>query len=138
MKQLVEIFEEYEKLDSKTDRIEFLRAKVREFPAVRELMRYTYSPKIKMRWEACCKHRDQRFERGLGYKSIHKYHRLFEHFAEGSETPEKRALAILEGLLQDLQWEDREIVKTGLFEKKLPFKNMTTKTVQEAFPELFK
>lgn len=136
--QVVDVFEIYDKFKTQEERIVYLKKKMIEFPSIRVLMQYAYDDRIKIRFDVCPKHRREKFQRGLGYKSFHKWFKLLEHFTVQSKIPEKRAKAVLEGLLGDLQYEDADIVEAALFKRKLPYKNLSKKFVKENFPELFK
>ena len=136
--QAIDIFETYNSLKTVEERVSYLKQMCSKYESIKKLLKYAYDDRIKLKMKTPPKHRKENFDRGLGYKSIHKYHRLFEHFLISSTISEKRSLEILENLLSDLQWEDAELVKQALFARKLPYKNLTKKFVKEHFPEIFK
>jgi hypothetical protein len=138
MKNLYEVFDEFEKASSKQDKINVLRNN--SSYALREVLRGTYHPNIEFTITNIPYYKPSDAPPGLGYSSIHQ--ELSRAYIFESNNPkvspnlsDKRKEQILIQILECLEEKEAQIYMNMLL-KKQRVKGLTSNMVKEAFPDL--
>lgn len=138
MKNLYEVFEEFENAPNREAKIDILRSN--KSYALECVLRGAFHPNIKYVFEEIPAYRSSDAPAGLGYSSIHQeldrvY--LFEQnnprVAPNLTLDRKKYLLIQ--MLEAMEAKEAAIY-SGMLMKRLPVKGLTYKLVKEAFPEL--
>lgn len=139
MKNLYEVFDEFENAPSKQDKINILRNNASY--ALREVLRGTYHPNIKFVFEQVPLYKPSDAPVGLGYTSIHQ--ELGRAYLFEKDNPrtdknlsQKRREQILIQILEALEKREAEIFMNMLL-KKQKVKGLDAKVAHEAFPDLW-
>lgn len=138
MKNLYEVFDEFQKAPNRDAKIEVLRNN--KSYALECVLRGTFHPDIKYVFDKLPKFNDSLSPPGMGYTGIHQeldraY--LFEvnnPRVSANLTLEKKEHLLIQ-MLESMEQREAEIY-AGMLMKKLPVKGLTYKLVQEAFPGL--
>lgn len=138
-KLLCEIFDEFEKRDSREDKIAVLR--FNQTFALRNLLRGTYDPNVKFVFEKVPYYNPSNDPEGMGYTSIHQEISRAYIFEEGNprvspNLPFERKEKILIQILEALDKREAEIFMNMLL-KKQKVKGLDAELVKEAFPDLW-
>jgi hypothetical protein len=138
MKNLYEVFEEFEKAPNREERINVL--KNNRTYALECVLRGTFTPSIRYVFDEIPNYKKSDAPAGLGYSSIHQ--ELGRVYLFEKNNPRvaptltlERKKVILAQMLESME-EKEAAVFAGMFMKKLPVKGLTYKLVQEAFPGL--
>lgn len=138
MKNLYEVFDEFEKAPTKQDKINVLRSN--SSYALREVLRGTYNPNIEFTITNVPYYKPSDAPPGLGYSSIHQ--ELSRAYIFESNNPkvspnlsDKRKEQILIQILECLEEREAQIYMNMLL-KKQRVKGLTSNMVKEAFPDL--
>lgn len=139
MKNIYEIFDEYEKAATKQERIEVLR-KNGNF-ALRSVLKGTYDPKLQFVIDKVPLYKPSDSPPGLAYTSIHQeLGRIYLFVKDDPRVAptlsEKRKEQILIQILEALEKREAEVFMNMLL-KKQKVKNLNVDIVREAFPDLF-
>lgn len=139
MKNIYEIFDEYEKAATKEERVGVLR-KNGNF-ALRSVLKGTYDPNLQFVINKVPLYKPSDAPPGLGYTSIHQELGRIYLFVKddprvASTLSEKRKEQILIQILEALEKREAEVFM-NMFLKKQKVKNLNADIVREAFPDLF-
>ena len=139
MKNIYEIFEEYEKVSTKEERIAVLRRN-QNF-ALKSVLKGTYDPNVNFTINKVPLYKPSDAPIGLGYTTIHTeldrtY--LFEvnHPRTATNLSDKRKEQILIQMLEAMEKREAEVIMNMLL-KKQKVKGLNAEIVKEAFPDLF-
>lgn len=138
MKNLYEVFDEFEKAPNKETKISVLRNN--KSYALECVLRGTFHPNIRYVIDEIPKYRSSEAPPGLGYTGIHQELDRVYLFEQNNPrvAPNltiERKKTILAQMLESM--EKREaVIFSGMLTKKLPVKGLTYKLVAEAFPGL--
>lgn len=138
MKNLYEVFDEFEKAPTKQDKINVLRSN--SSYALREVLRGTYNPNIEFTITNVPYYKPSDAPPGLGYSSIHQELSRAYIFEKNnpkvsSNLSDKRKEQILIQILECLEEREAQIYMNMLL-KKQRVKGLTSNMVKEAFPDL--
>lgn len=138
-KNIHEVFEEFEKAKTKTEKIEIL--KHNSSYALRNVLHHTYDPKVEFIFEEMPKYRASDAPIGMGYSTIHQeLDRVYLYEKNNSRVSpnltEDRKKQLLIQTLECLEEKEAKIFANMLL-KKQEVKGMNASIVKAAFPELF-
>lgn len=138
-KLLCEIFEEFEKRESREDKIAVLRFNTTW--ALKNVLKGTYDPNIKFVIEKVPYYKPTEDPHGMGYTSIHKeIDRAYIFEENNPKVSPNLTLArkeqLLIQILEALDKREAEIFMNMLL-KKQKVKGLNAGIVKEAFPDLF-
>jgi hypothetical protein len=139
MKNIYEVFEEFEKADTKDAKVGVLQKN--SSWALRNVLKGTFDPDIKFNVEKVPHYRPGDSPPGMSYTSLHKELDRVYLFQEGNpKAPagltEQRREQILIQILEALEQKEAQVFMNMLLKKqKVP--GLTAKIVKEAFPDLF-
>lgn len=138
MKNLYEVFDEFEKAPNREAKIGVLR-KNKSY-ALECVLRGTFHPHIKYVFDKIPNYRDSLSPPGMGYTHIHReLDRVYLYEQNNPKVaPEltlQRKELLLAQTLEAMEKKEAEIF-AGMLMKRLPVKGLTYKLVQEAFPGL--
>lgn len=138
MKNLYEVFDEFEKAPDRQAKINVLRNN--KSYAMECVLRGTFHPQIKYVFDEIPAYKDSLTPPGMGYTSIHQeLDRVYLYEQNNPRTSPNLTLERKKYLLvQALEaMEKRESdIYAGMLMKRLPVKGLTYKLVAEAFPGL--
>lgn len=136
-KEVFEIFEDFSKLKTRKEKINFLQEQGKKVPAVKDVIRGTFDDRLKFVLpEGKPPYNPNRPESVPS--SLLKLHREFGDFVEGARSSRLGQLRVetkFIQLLESVHAEDALIV-LAMKDKKSPVKGLTKKLVEEAFPTL--
>ena len=138
MKNLYEVFDEFEKAPNRQDKIDILRNN--KSYALECVLRGTFHPNIKYVFDEIPDYTKSDSPPGLSYSSIHQELDRVYLFEVGNSrvspdlSLERRGI-ILSQMLEVLE-EKEAAIFAGMLMKRLPVKGLTYKLVAEAFPDL--
>ena len=138
MKNLYEVFGEFENAPSRQEKIDILRNN--KSYALECVLRGTFHPNIRYVIDEIPNYRKSDAPAGLGYTSIHqelsRAYLLEENNPRtSSDLTLNRKKVILAQMLESME-EKEAAVFAGMIMKRLPVKGLTYKLTQEAFPGL--
>lgn len=138
MKNVYEIFEEFEKAPNRESKITVLRNN--DGWALRNILKGTFDPNIKFIFEQPIQYKHSDSPPGMSYSSIHKeLDRVYLFEVNNPKTSPnltlKRKEQILIQILEVLEAKESEIFMNMLL-KKQKVKGLTPAIVKEAFPDL--
>lgn len=139
MKNIYEIFDEYEKAATKEERVQVLRRNGNY--ALRSILKGTYDPNLQFAIDKIPYYKPSDAPPGLGYTSIHQELGRIYLFVKGDPRVAptltlKRKEQILTQILEALEKREAEVFMNMLL-KKQKVKNLDADIVREAFPDLF-
>jgi hypothetical protein len=139
MKNIYEIFDEFEKATNKNDRLNILRYNSNY--ALKSILKGTFDPNIKFVINKVPMYKPSDSPPGLGYTSIHQELGRVYLFEENNPKASpnlspKRREHILIQILEALEKREAEVFMNMLL-KKQKVKNLNAEIVKEAFPDLF-
>ena len=139
MKNIYEIFDEYEKASTKEERLQVLKRNGNY--ALRSVLKGTYDPNIQFNIEKVPLYKPSDAPPGLGYTSIHQeLGRIYLFTTNDPRTSInltlKRKEQLLIQILEALEKREAEVFMNMLL-KKQKVKNLNASIVKEAFPDLF-
>jgi hypothetical protein len=139
MKNLYEVFDEFEEAKSKKERMEVIRKNLSS--TLTKVLELTYHPQIE--WKV--KELPDNYKiptdmlPGLTYDSLNAQLRRLYMFRVGDPTSEslsdKRREELLLQILESIEPREAEVI-LGIFQKDLGVKGLDYKFVKEAFPNL--
>lgn len=136
-KEVFEIFEDFTKLKTRKEKIDFLQYQGSQVPAVKDVIRGCFDARLKFVLpEGKPPYNPNRPESVPS--TLRKLHRDFGDFVEGARSKELGQLRVemkFIQLLESIHAEDALIV-LDMKDKKSPVKGLTKKLVEEAFPNL--
>lgn len=138
MKNIYEIFEEFEKAETRQQKIEVLRKNDRM--TLRNVLQGAFHPAIKYNIKKAPEYKRSDSPPGLAYANLDTEFRRVYLFVEGSKkadpnlTPERREHLLIQ-LLETLEAKEAEVFMNMIM-KNLKVKGLTQKIVEEAFPGL--
>lgn len=139
MKNIYEIFDEYENAATKEERIEVLKKNGNY--ALKSVLKGTYDPTLQFVIDRVPLYKPSDAPPGLGYTSIHQ--ELGRVYLFQKDNPrvaptltQKRKEQILAQILEALEKREAEVFMNMLL-KKQTVKNLNADIVREAFPDLF-
>ena len=136
-KEVFEIFEDFTKLKTRKEKIDFLQYQGRAVPAVKDVVRGIFDERLKFCLpEGKPPYNPNRPESVPS--TLRKLHREFGDFVEGARSSKLGQLRVetkFIQLLESIHAEDALIV-ISMKDKKSPVKGLTKKLVEEAFPTL--
>lgn len=139
MKNIYEIFDEYENATTKEERIQVLKKNGNY--ALRSVLKGTYDPHLQFVIDKVPLYKPSDAPPGLGYTSIHQ--ELGRIYLFTKDDPrvaptltEKRKEQILIQILEALEKREAEVFMNMIL-KKQKVKNLNAEIVSEAFPGLF-
>jgi len=138
MKNLYEVFAEFEKAPKREEKIDILRNN--KSYALECVLRGAFHPNIRYVIDEIPNYRKSDAPAGLGYTSIHqelsRAYLLEENNPRtSSDLTLNRKKVILAQMLESME-EKEAAVFAGMIMKRLPVKGLTYKLTQEAFPGL--
>ncbi len=131
---LSEILKTASELETKQERIEYLRRN--DSPALRALLKYTYDEKVKFllpEGEPPYKPNTLPDQEGILYSELRRLY-LFIEGGNPNLKPSRREYLFVQ-LLETVDQNDAKLL-LGVKDKKIPYKNITKKFVQEIYPGL--
>jgi len=138
MKNIYEIFDEYEKATTKQERINVLRQNSNY--ALKSVLKGTYNPNVQFVIDRIPLYKPSDAPPGLGYTSIHQ--ELGRAYLFEANNPrvapslsQKRKEQLLIQILESLEKREAEVFMNMLL-KKQKVKNLNAEIVKEAFPDL--
>jgi len=138
MKNIYEIFDEYEKAATKQERINVLRQNSNY--ALKSVLKGTYNPNVQFVIDRIPLYKPSDAPPGLGYTSIHQ--ELGRAYLFEANNPrvapslsQKRKEQLLIQILESLEKREAEVFMNMLL-KKQKVKNLNAEIVKEAFPDL--
>ena len=139
MKNIYEIFDEFEKASTKEERIFVLR-KNNNY-ALKSVLKGTYDPNLEFVIDKVPLYKPSDAPPGLGYTSIHQELGRTYLFVKGDPRvaptlTHKRKEHILIQILETLEKREAEVFMNMLL-KNQKVKNLNNEIVKEAFPDLF-
>lgn len=136
-KEVFEIFEDFTKLKTRKEKIDFLQYQGNAVPAVKDVVRGIFDERLKFCLpEGKPPYNPNRPESVPS--TLRKLHRDFGDFVEGVRSSQLGQLRVemkFIQLLESIHAEDALIV-LAMKDKKSPVKGLTKKLVEEAFPTL--
>ena len=136
-KEVFEIFEDFTKLKTRKEKIDFLQYQGSQVPAVKDVIRGCFDARLKFVLpEGKPPYNPNRPESVPS--TLRKLHRDFGDFVEGARSSQLGQLRVemkFIQLLESIHAEDALIV-ISMKDKKSPVKGLTKKLVEEAFPTL--
>ena len=136
-KYVYEIFQDFEKLKKKADKITFLQEQGKSVPAIKDICRGIYDPRLKFVLpEGKPPYKPNRPESVPS--NLRRLHKQFGDFVEGARSagiPKFKIETRFIQLLESIHAEDAEIV-IDMVNKKTSVKGLTKKIVQEAYPNM--
>jgi hypothetical protein len=138
MKNISEIFDEFEKAETKQEKITILRNNSNY--ALRNVLQGTYNSNIQFVFDRIPDYKASDAPPGLGYSSIHQELGRVYLFEKNSpkvspQLTEDRKRQLLIQILESLEAREAEIYANMIL-KKQKVKGLDKKIVQEAFPDL--
>jgi uncharacterized protein YpiB (UPF0302 family) len=139
MKNIYEIFDEFEKASTKEERILVLRKN--DNYALKSVLKGTYDPNLEFVIDKVPFYKPSDAPPGLGYTSIHQELGRSYLFVKGDTRvaptlTQNRKQHILVQILEALEKREAEVFMNMLL-KKQKVKNLNNEIVKEAFPDLF-
>jgi hypothetical protein len=139
MKNIYEVFEEYEKASTKEERVAVLRRN--ENFALKSVLKGTYDPNVKFTIDRVPLYKPSDAPIGLGYTNIHtELDRVYLFEVNNPRTStnlsDKRKEQILIQMLEAMEKREAEVFMNMLL-KKQKVKELNAEVVKEAFPNLF-
>jgi hypothetical protein len=139
MKNIYEVFEEYEKASTKEERVAVLRRN--ENFALKSVLKGTYDPNVKFTIDRVPLYKPSDAPIGLGYTNIHtELDRVYLFEVNNPRTStnlsDKRKEHILIQMLEAMEKREAEVFMNMLL-KKQKVKELNAEVVKEAFPNLF-
>lgn len=138
MKQIYEVFEEFEKAKGKQERIEVLRKN--DSSALRSVLNYTFNPNVQFVFEKVPYYKPEQVPPGMGYSSIHSELNRLYLFEKNSprvaqNLSQERKEQILIQMLEALEAKEA-VVFMNMILKNLKIKGLNADIVKEAFPDI--
>ncbi len=138
LKNIYEVFAEFEKAKTKEEKVYILRKNVTY--ALREVLRGSFNPNIRFFINEAPQYKPSDAPIGLGYSSIHQeLGRAYLFELNNPKVPptltENRKKQILIQILETLEAKESEIFVNMLL-KKQEVKGLTPAIVKEAFPDI--
>jgi hypothetical protein len=131
---LSEILRNASELDKKQDRIDYLRQN--DSAALRALLKYAYDDKVKFllpEGDPPYKPNTLPDQEGILYSELRRLY-LFIEGGNPNLKPFRREYLFVQ-LLETVDQHDAKLL-IGVKDKKIPYKNLTKKFIQEAYPGL--
>ena len=138
MKNVYEIFDEFESCKTKEEKINVLR--MNSYWALRSVLKGTFDPNVKFIFEQAPEYKKSDSPPGMSYSSLHKELDRVYLFEVNSPNVDpklthKRKEQILIQILEVLEAKESDVFMNMLL-KKQKVKGLTYAIVKEAFPDL--
>ena len=138
MKNVYEIFDEFESCKTKEEKIHVLR--MNSYWALRSVLKGTFDPNVKFIFEQAPEYKKSDSPPGMSYSSLHKELDRVYLFEVNSPNVDpnlthKRKEQILIQILEVLEAKEADVFMNMLL-KKQKVKGLTYAIVKEAFPDL--
>lgn len=136
-KEVFEIFEDFTKLKTRKEKIDFLQYQGKAVPAVKDVIRGCFDDRLKFVLPKGKPPYNPNRPESVP-STLRRLHRNFGDFVEGARSKELGQLRVemkFIQLLESIHAEDALIV-LDMKDKKSPVKGLTKKLVEEAFPNL--
>jgi hypothetical protein len=138
MKNVYEIFQEFENAATKNDKVEVLRRNGNY--ALRSVLQGTFDPNIEFVVERVPYYKPSDSPPGLGYTSIHQeLSRIYLFIKNHPKSPaglsEERREQLLVQMLEAMEKREAEVFMNMIL-KKQKVKGLNSSIVKEAFPDL--
>lgn len=138
MKNVYEIFDEFESCKTKEEKIHVLR--MNSYWALRSVLKGTFDPNVKFIFEQAPEYKKSDSPAGMSYSSLHKELDRVYLFEVNSPNVDpnlthKRKEQILIQILEVLEAKEADVFMNMLL-KKQKVKGLTYAIVKEAFPDL--
>lgn len=138
MKNIYEIFDEFEKKTKKNEKIEIL--KQNQNYALKNVLRGNFDPNVQFIFDKPVEYKPSDAPAGLGYTSIHQELGRVYLFEKNNPRTDRnltleRKKQILTQILESLESREAEVFQAMVL-KKLKVKGLTYDIVKEAFPDL--
>jgi hypothetical protein len=138
MKNVYEIFQEFENAATKNDKVEVLRRNGNY--ALRSVLQGTFDPKIEFVVERVPYYKPSDSPPGLGYTSIHQeLSRIYLFIKNHPKAPagltDQRREQLLIQMLEAMEKKEAEVFMNMIM-KKQKVKGLNSSIVKEAFPDL--
>lgn len=133
-----EVFEQVAKLKTKAEKIKYLQQN--NLPAVKDVLRVNFDYDIvSLLPEGKPPFKVENTPRGMSPSSLHRGHKRFKYFFKGpfSGMQQSKRESLFIGLLESIHESEAEMLCLAK-DKKMKYKGLTSKVVQEAFPGLLK
>ena len=138
MKNVYEVFEEFEKAESRKDKIAILHKNKRQ--TLLNVLQGAFHPKINYVIKERVEFKPSDSPPGMGYANLDTEFRRVYLFVEGAKSVdpnlsmERRKLLLIQ-ILESLEAKEAEVFMNMIL-KNLKVKGLTAKIVEEAFPGL--
>jgi len=135
--EVFEIFERFSQLKTRKEKIEYLREQGNEVPAVKDVVRGAFDDRLEFILpEGKPPYTPNRPESVPS--SLRQKHREFGNFVKGARSSAMRQYQIENQFIQMLEaiHPDDALIVLNMVAKKAPYKGLTKKIVEEAFPKL--
>ena len=135
-----EIFEKAASLKTKKEKIAYLR-EMKQYPAFMDILRINFDNDVVcLLPDGETPYRKDDAPEGMAYQSLHREYRRFTYFFKGGEgmnlAPLKRESMWID-LLESLSEGEADLLAKAK-DRRLKYKGITRKLVEEAFPTLLK
>lgn len=130
-----ELFEKYEQLQTKEERINFLRQNASQ--ALRSILYHTYNPNLKFFTDKFPEEYkpDNASPPGMSHSNLFMEIRKIPMFLENDSLPVKKKNTLLIQMLESLEAKEGELL-VKIFKKNLDIPHLSRSIVREAFPNL--
>lgn len=138
MKNIYEIFDEFEQRTKKSDKIAVL--KFNQNYALKNILKGNFDPNVQFIFDKPVEYKPSDAPAGLGYSSIHQELGRAYLFERNNPRTDpnlsfERKKQILAQILESLEKREAEVYQAMIL-KKLKVKGLTYDVVKEAFPDL--
>lgn len=138
MKNIYEIFDEFEQRTKKSDKIAVLR--FNQNYALKNILKGNFDPNVQFIFDKPVEYKPSDAPAGLGYTSIHQELGRAYLFEQNNPKTDpnltfERKKQILAQILESLEKREAELYQAMVL-KKLKVKGLTYDVVKEAFPDL--
>lgn len=136
-KEVFELFEDFQKLTKKADKIRYLQETGARVPAFKDVIRGAFDPRLKFVLPSGKPPYTPNRPESVP-SSLRRLHRGFGDYVEGARSAEQPQWKIERSFLQLLESITAEdaLIVIDMVNKKSPSKGLTKKLVQEAFPSM--
>lgn len=138
MKNIYEVFAEFEMMETRADKIDVLRRNATE--PLKIVLQGAFHPDIQYVFDDVPEYKSSDAPPGLGYTSLNQEFRRLYLFVKGSKRADpnlslERRKQILIQILESLEGREAKVL-VGMIKKDLGVPGLSYKLVQEAFPGL--
>jgi hypothetical protein len=136
-REVFELFEEFQKLTKKADKIKYLQETGNKVPAFKDVIRGAFDPRLKFILPKGKPPFTPNRPESVP-SSLRRLHRQFGDYVEGARSSEQPSWKIERSFIQLLEsiFAEDALIVIDMVNKKSPSKGLTKKLVQEAFPNM--